>query len=80
MENITFSYSSQPDGMSLNKVLAIFHHKRDNNRMKVVEKDKVISGMLQDELNRCREIWEDIFPAFSDCSRIVAECSGKHGK
>jgi len=24
--------------------------------MKVVEKDKVISGMLQDELKRCREI------------------------
>lgn len=36
--------------------LAIFHHKMDNNSMKVVEKDKVISGMLQDELKRCQEM------------------------
>ncbi|OGW44848.1 MAG: hypothetical protein A2Y66_06800 [Nitrospirae bacterium RBG_13_41_22] len=34
----------------------IFHHKMDNKNMKVVEKDKVISGMLQDELKRCREM------------------------
>jgi hypothetical protein len=28
----------------------------DNNGMKVVEKDKVIGGMLQDELKRCQEM------------------------
>ena len=28
------------------KSLVYFHHKRDNENMKVVEKDKVISGML----------------------------------
>ena len=33
-------------------MLAIFHHKSDNNRMKVVEKDKVIIGMLRDELEQ----------------------------
>jgi len=34
------------------EILAIFHHKSDNNRMKVVEKDKVIIGMLRDELEQ----------------------------
>ena len=28
--------------------------------MKVVEKDKVISGMLRDELKRCREMLESL--------------------
>ena len=38
------------------KRLAYFHHKRHNIDMKVVEKDKVISGMLRDELERCQEM------------------------
>ena len=38
------------------KRLAYFHHKMHNIGMKVVEKDKVISGMLGDELKRCREM------------------------
>ncbi len=40
----------------MKKELAHFHHERHNIGMKVVEKDKVISGMLRDELNRCVEI------------------------
>lgn len=40
--------------------LAIFHHNNDNNNMKVVEKDKVISGMLSDELKRCSEILDSL--------------------
>ena len=38
------------------KRLAYFHHKMHNIDMKVVEKDKVISGMLRDELKRCQEM------------------------
>ena len=38
------------------KALAFFHHTKYNNGMKVVEKDKVISGMLGDELKRCQEM------------------------
>jgi hypothetical protein len=36
--------------------LAFFHHKYHTTQVKVVEKDKVISGLLQDELARCREM------------------------
>jgi len=36
-------------------MVAIFHHKVDNNSMNVVEKDAVVSGMLNDELKRCEE-------------------------
>jgi hypothetical protein len=38
------------------KELAFFHHRMHDISMKVVEKDKVISGMLRDELKRCREM------------------------
>jgi hypothetical protein len=38
------------------KGLAIFHHNYHNMSMKVVENDKVISGMLRDELKRCQEM------------------------
>lgn len=40
--------------------LAIFHHNRHNDSMKVAEKDKVISGMLLDELKRCQEMLHDL--------------------
>ncbi len=40
--------------------LAIFHHTKHNKRMKVVEKDKVISGMLRDELKRCQEMLDGL--------------------
>jgi hypothetical protein len=46
--------------------LAIFHHKMNNNDMKVVEKDKVVSGMLQDELQRCQEILGGLEKAASE--------------
>jgi hypothetical protein len=36
--------------------LANFHYNKDNKDMKVVEKDKVIGGMLVDEMKRCREM------------------------
>ncbi|HVN96215.1 MAG TPA: hypothetical protein VMT62_07295 [Syntrophorhabdaceae bacterium] len=42
-----------------------FHHKRDNNNMNVVEKDVVVSGMLQDELSRCKEAHASIRKALS---------------
>lgn len=41
-------------------MLALFHHKTHNSRMKVVEKDPVISGMLRDELARCEEMLEGL--------------------
>ena len=37
--------------------------------MKVVEKDKVISGMLQDELNRCREMLSSLEKSVSELPR-----------
>jgi len=37
--------------------------------MKVVEKDKVISGMLQDELKRCQEMLDSIEKAVSALPR-----------
>ena len=42
------------------KALALFHHTKHNKSMKVVEKDKVISGMLRDELKRCQEMLESL--------------------
>ncbi|RJQ56601.1 MAG: hypothetical protein C4526_01185 [Nitrospiraceae bacterium] len=42
------------------KALALFHHKKHNNSMKVVEKDKVIGGMLGDELKRCQEMFDSL--------------------
>ena len=63
--------------MSSNKALAIFHHKRDNKHMKVVEKDKVISGMLQDEMNRCREMLNNLEKSVSELPRgvIFVKCN-----
>jgi hypothetical protein len=46
-------------------LLAIFHHKRHNKAMKVVEKDKVISGMLSDELRRCQEMLDNLQKSLS---------------
>jgi len=51
--------------------LAIFHHKIDNNKMKVVEKDKVISGMLQDELKRCQEMLNSLKESVSEFPKGV---------
>jgi len=44
-------------------MVAIFHHKADNNSMNVVEKDSVVSGMLDDELERCEEALRAILEA-----------------
>jgi len=46
-------------------MVAIFHHKGDNTGMIVVEKDIVVSGMLQDELIRCEEALAAIHNALS---------------
>jgi hypothetical protein len=43
----------------------------DNTSMKVVEKDKVISGMLQDELKRCQEMLDSLEKAVSDLPKGV---------
>ena len=39
--------------------------------MKVVEKDKVISGMLQDELKRCQEMLDSLEKAVSELPKGV---------
>ena len=39
--------------------------------MKVVEKDKVISGMLHDELKRCQEMLDSLDKAVSDLPKGV---------
>jgi hypothetical protein len=48
------------------KALAIFHHTKHNNGVKVVEKDKVISGMLSDELKRCQEMLDSLDKSVSE--------------
>lgn len=53
------------------EILAIFHHKSDNSRMKVVEKDKVISGMLRDELKRCQEMLDSLKKSVSNFPKGV---------
>lgn len=50
-------------------MVAIFHHKVDNNSMNVVEKDVVVSGMLNDELKRCEEALGAIRKAFAKLPR-----------
>lgn len=42
------------------KGLAFFHHKRHNSDMKVVEKDRVIGGMLSDEMKRCQDMLKSL--------------------
>lgn len=42
-----------------------FHHKLDNSGMNVVENDAVVSGMLHDELSRCKEALASIRQALS---------------
>ncbi len=42
-----------------------FHHRSDNIRMNVVEKDAIVSGMLVDELGRCEEALAGIQKALS---------------
>jgi len=39
--------------------------------MKVVEKDKVISGMLQDEMKRCQEMLNNLEKSLSELPRGV---------
>lgn len=39
--------------------------------MKVVEKDKVVSGMLQDELQRCQEMLDSLEKAVSELPKGV---------
>jgi hypothetical protein len=51
--------SSPPQGAikpSTQNLIEFFHHKRYTESMKVVEKDKHIHGMLQEELKRCRDM------------------------
>jgi len=48
------------------RALALFRHKKHNNSMKVVEKDKVISGMLSDELKRCQEMLDSLERSVSE--------------
>jgi len=50
-------------------MVAIFHHKVDNNSMNVVEKDAVVSGMLNDELRRCEEAFKAILKALAKLPR-----------
>jgi Mg2+ and Co2+ transporter CorA len=63
-----------------NESLAFFHHKVDNKAMKVVEKDRVISGMLQDELNRCLEMLDSIEKALSKLPKGVLSSRKKQYK
>lgn len=47
-------------------LLLFFHHIKHNKSMKVVEKDKVISGMLRDELKRCQEMLHNLEESISE--------------
>ena len=62
------------------EMLAIFHHKSDNSRMKVVEKDKVISGMLHDELKRCQEMLDSLKKSVSGLPKGVINKRNKQYK
>ena len=48
--------------------------------MKVVEKDKVISGMLQDEMNRCLEILNNLEKSLSELPKGVINERAKRYK
>ena len=61
-------------------MLAFFHHKSDNSRMKVVEKDKVISGMLHDELKRCQEMLDSLKKSVSGLPKGVINKRNKQYK
>ena len=61
-------------------MLAFFHHKSDNSRMKVVEKDKVISGMLRDELKRCQEMLDSLKKSVSGLPKGVINKRNKQYK
>lgn len=62
------------------KALAIFHHNKHNNDMKVVEKDKVISGMLRDELERCQEMLDSLERSVSTLPKGAISERKKHYK
>ena len=62
------------------EILAIFHHKSDNSHMKVVEKDKVISGMLRDELKRCQEMLDSLKKSVSGLPKGVINKRNKQYK
>jgi hypothetical protein len=62
------------------KALAIFHHIKHNNSVKVVEKDKVISGMLRDELERCQEILDSLEKSVSELPKGSISERKKHYK
>ncbi len=53
------------------KGLAIFHHKSHNNGMKVVEKDKIVSGMLRDERSRSEEMLAGLRKSLADLPKGV---------
>jgi len=48
--------------------------------MKVVEKDKVVGGMLQDELERCQEVLNGLRKAVSGLPKGVISERKKHYK
>jgi hypothetical protein len=62
------------------KGLALFHHKMHNRGMKVVEKDKVISGMLRDELKRCHEMLAGLQKSVAGLPKGVLSERKKHYK
>lgn len=48
--------------------------------MKVVEKDKVVSGMLRDELNRCQEVLNGLMKAIAVLPKGAISVRKKHYK
>lgn len=62
------------------KTLALFHHMKHNNNMKVVEKDRVISGLLRDELKRCQEMLGSLEKSLSELPKGSISERKKHYK
>jgi hypothetical protein len=60
--------------------LVLFHHIRHNEGVKVVETDKVIGGMLRDELYRCQEMLNGLRKAISGLPKGSISEREKHYK
>jgi hypothetical protein len=58
--------------------LALFHHTLHTIVMKVVEKDKVVSGMLMDELKRCQEMLIGLQKPLAGLPKGVLSKRNKH--
>jgi hypothetical protein len=63
-------------------LLAIFHHIVDDISMKVVEKDRLISDMLREELVRCRNMSASLEQVLSSLPKGSLHLRSKdyHGK